>query len=104
VLAVVHDPTDRRVGLASNFDKIQSVRLGSGKCLTERQDAQLLVVRSYHPDFLAAIEPVPVFQLLGDWSILLWDCLFFGATRALCLLARCAGDALVGLSAWSLTK
>ena len=57
VLAVVHDPTDRRVGLVGHLDQIELELAGHGQRLGQRSDADLLPV-GRHQAHLAGSDPI----------------------------------------------
>ena len=50
VLAVVHDPADRRVGLGGHLDEVEVELTGDGECLGQRLDADLRAVGSDEAD------------------------------------------------------
>ena len=50
VLAVVHDPTDRRVGLVGHLHQIQVELTGERQCLGQRLDADLGTVGADESD------------------------------------------------------
>ena len=57
VLAVVHDPADRWVGLVGHLDEVEIELTGHGQCLGQRLDADLRAVGADEAD-LAGPDPV----------------------------------------------
>ncbi len=63
VLAVVHDPRDRRVGLRRDLHEIEALVVSEGARVVGRLDAELLAVvpdqpDARHPDLVVHARPV----------------------------------------------
>src|SRR5215204_7804771 len=54
VLAVVHDPADRRVGLRRDLDQVEVCLTGDRQGLRQRFDADLLAIRTDQPHLTGA--------------------------------------------------
>jgi hypothetical protein len=65
--AVIHDSADRRICLRGDLDQIQIPVLRQGQSFLERQNADLLFVFIYYPDFSClnpVIDPMRLFLSL----------------------------------------
>ena len=66
VLAVVHDPTDRWIGLVGDFDEIETLFSGHGQGFRKRLDADLFAVGTHQPNF-AGPDAIVDAGLAGVW-------------------------------------
>ena len=86
VLAVVHDPADRRVGLVGHLDEVEVQLTGDGECLGQRLDADLRAVGSDQADLTGS-------DAIVDPGLVVARRRSYGRS----LLMRCAGPPVDGV-------